>query len=652
MFKKLINFQKSFISQSNKFTYSFITKMDKKFLLNTVDDTLALLKEKNIKFEVQYHDPIDTIEASKTLLKQPTDTTFQKNIFPVNKFMKDKKDPNAFYLLVQDPTQKVEFKQIAQLIKVKDNLRLADKEVLTEKLGVIQGSVNPFALINNPTGVKFLLDKNVFETDTICIHPMQNISSLYMKTADLLSLLKSYQIEPIIMDFGPNTKQETTTTTKEVKPEKKEKTDKPKEKTDKPKEEKPEKEEINLENNNVVANKDDVEKLLKGHNFTYEVQNHGKVIEKDLQTAIKAPTISELTKFVLGSSKFMRDKKNNTFYLLLHDAQHKVEYKQVAHLLNLKENPKLGDKDILKEKMNITDGGVNPFALLNSPSVKFLLDKVVVDHGVVCVHPMDATNSVFIKVTDLLSLLKEYKIEPVVLDFSQKIEIKVEEKTNAPDQKGVEYPKEDKCFSKWYQQVITKAEMIDYYEISGCYILRPWAYQIWEFITAFFDKKIKEDGVENAYFPLFVSKAALEKEKEHVEGFSPEVAWVTKSGSKDLEVPIAIRPTSETIMYPSYAKWIKSHRDLPLKLNQWTNIVRWEFKNPTPFIRTREFLWQEGHTAHATLEEADKQVLTILDFYKQVYEELLAVPVIQGIKSQNEKFAGGIYTQLTLLINY
>ena len=127
------------------------------------------------------------------------------------------------------------------------------------------------------------------------------------------------------------------------------------------------------------------------------------------------------------------------------------------------------------------------------------------------------------------------------------------------------------------------------------------------------------------------------------EGFSPEVAWVTKSGSKDLEVPIAIRPTSETIMYPSYAKWIKSHRDLPLKLNQWTNIVRWEFKNPTPFIRTREFLWQEGHTAHATLKEADEQVLLRLFNYKQVYEELLAVPVIQGIKSENEKFAGGKY---------
>lgn len=155
-------------------------------------------------------------------------------------------------------------------------------------------------------------------------------------------------------------------------------------------------------------------------------------------------------------------------------------------------------------------------------------------------------------------------------------------------------------FSGWYQEVIVKSGLIDYYDVSGCYILRPWAYSIWEKIQVFFDKLIKANGVENAYFPMFVSKKSLEIEKEHVEGFAPEVAWVTKSGSSDLSEPIAIRPTSETIMYPAYANWIKSHRDLPLKLNQWTNIVRWEFKHPTPFIRTREFLWQEGHTAHAT----------------------------------------------------
>lgn len=133
-------------------------------------------------------------------------------------------------------------------------------------------------------------------------------------------------------------------------------------------------------------------------------------------------------------------------------------------------------------------------------------------------------------------------------------------------------------------------------------------------------------------------------EKSHVEGFAPEVAWVTRSGKKDLAEPIAVRPTSETIMYPAYARWIRSHRDLPLKLNQWTNVVRWEFKDPTPFLRTREFLWQEGHTAFATLKEASEEVLTILDLYAKVYEYLLAVPVIKGQKTEEEKFPGGLYT--------
>ena len=186
--------------------------------------------------------------------------------------------------------------------------------------------------------------------------------------------------------------------------------------------------------------------------------------------------------------------------------------------------------------------------------------------------------------------------------------------------------------------------MIEYYEVSGCYILRPWSFAIWESIQSFFDAQIKLLGVQNAYFPLFVTKSALESEKEHVEGFSPEVAWVTKSGASELPEPIAIRPTSETIMYPAYSKWIRSHRDLPLRLNQWTNVVRWEFKHPTPFLRTREFLWQEGHSAFATRAEADVEVLQILDLYARVYEELLAVPVIKGRKSEKEKFAGGLYT--------
>ncbi|KDN40225.1 hypothetical protein RSAG8_08288, partial [Rhizoctonia solani AG-8 WAC10335] len=204
--------------------------------------------------------------------------------------------------------------------------------------------------------------------------------------------------------------------------------------------------------------------------------------------------------------------------------------------------------------------------------------------------------------------------------------------------------KKELDFPTWYTNVLIKADMIDYYSVSGCYILKPWSYSIWEHIQQWFDSKIKELDVENSYFPMFVSSKVLEREKDHIEGFAPEVAWVTRAGSTDLEEPIAIRPTSETVMYPYYAKWIQSHRDLPLKLNQWNSVVRWEFKNPQPFLRTREFLWQEGHTAHLTQPEADKEVRDILDLYRRVYEELLAVPVIPGIKSEKEKFAGGLYT--------
>lgn len=188
--------------------------------------------------------------------------------------------------------------------------------------------------------------------------------------------------------------------------------------------------------------------------------------------------------------------------------------------------------------------------------------------------------------------------------------------------------------------------MIEYYDVSGCYVLRPWAYRIWELIQEWFDARIKGNplNVRNCYFPMFVSQSALEREKEHIADFAPEVAWVTKSGETDLAEPIAIRPTSETGMYPAFAKWIQSYRDLPLKLNQWNSVVRWEFKHPQPFLRTREFLWQEGHNAYATREEAERDVLIILGYYEYVYKNMLAVPVIKGKKTEKEKFAGGEFT--------
>lgn len=204
--------------------------------------------------------------------------------------------------------------------------------------------------------------------------------------------------------------------------------------------------------------------------------------------------------------------------------------------------------------------------------------------------------------------------------------------------------KKEENLSDWYVQVIEKAELISYTDISGCYVLRPDAYAIWEGIQNHFSKLIKKSGVRNCYFPCFVSQKALESEADNFEGFCPEVAWVTKSGNSELAQPIALRPTSEAIMYPHFGNWVRSHRDLPLRINQWCNVVRWEMKHCVPFLRGREFLWQEGHSAYATQEESDKEVLEILEYYRSVYEDLLAVPVTKGKKTENEKFAGANYT--------
>ncbi len=204
--------------------------------------------------------------------------------------------------------------------------------------------------------------------------------------------------------------------------------------------------------------------------------------------------------------------------------------------------------------------------------------------------------------------------------------------------------KKEGDFSEWYTQVLQKADMIEYTDVSGCYILKPRAYAIWEKVQSFFNAELKKRNVKNAYFPLLIPEHLLTKEQEHVEGFSPEVAWVTQSGETKLAERLAVRPTSETIMYPAYSKWIRSHNDLPLKLNQWCNIVRWEFKTPVPLLRSREFLWQEGHTVFATKEEAEAEVYDILHVYKRVFEELYAVPVFEGRKSDKEKFAGADFT--------
>ncbi|RKP05829.1 hypothetical protein THASP1DRAFT_32338 [Thamnocephalis sphaerospora] len=345
----------------------------------------------------------------------------------------------------------------------------------------------------------------------------------------------------------------------------------------------------------------------------------------------------------------------------------------LAKKLGVKEM-RMAAPDLLQEVFSVLKEDVSPFMLANVDRAAYATVHVVVDADLlaseapVAFHPAQADKTVALTGAALRAFLTGSGIEFVEVNFKElaasapapaaagsstaakskpakqvkQAKAEAEEATGTA-KIGVEAKKESD-FPKWYQQVLTRSDMLEYYDVSGCYIIRPWAYNIWKEITAFFDGAITEMGVEDAYFPMFVSQRVLEREKDHIEGFAPEVAWVTKAGSSDLEEPVAIRPTSETVMYPYYAKWIRSHRDLPLRLNQWCSVVRWEFKHPQPFLRTREFLWQEGHTAHLTKEGAGEEVYEILDLYRQVYEDLLAVPVIKGIKSEKEKFAGGLYT--------
>jgi prolyl-tRNA synthetase len=204
--------------------------------------------------------------------------------------------------------------------------------------------------------------------------------------------------------------------------------------------------------------------------------------------------------------------------------------------------------------------------------------------------------------------------------------------------------KKNQDFSEWYVQVIQKAELADYAPVKGCMIIRPDAYAVWEKIQETLNQRIKATGHRNVYFPLFIPESLLKREAAHFAGFTPEVAWISQGGETELEERVAIRPTSETIMYATFSKWIRSWRDLPIKINQWCNIVRWETKSTRLFLRTREFLWQEGHTAHASKEEAEAEVMYALNEYKNIIENYLAIPVITGVKSESEKFAGAVYT--------
>ncbi len=210
----------------------------------------------------------------------------------------------------------------------------------------------------------------------------------------------------------------------------------------------------------------------------------------------------------------------------------------------------------------------------------------------------------------------------------------------------------DVDFAQWYTDICKKAELIDYSSVKGCMIIRPYGYAIWENIQKELDRRFKETGHENVYMPMFISESLLQKEKDHVEGFAPEVAWVTQGGNEKLPEKLCVRPTSETLFCEHYANIVKSYRDLPKLYNQWCSVVRWE-KTTRPFLRSREFLWQEGHTVHATSEEAKEETLKMLNIYADFCEEILAIPVVKGEKTEKERFAGAesTYTIEALMYN-
>jgi len=203
--------------------------------------------------------------------------------------------------------------------------------------------------------------------------------------------------------------------------------------------------------------------------------------------------------------------------------------------------------------------------------------------------------------------------------------------------------KQTEDYARWYTDVVQKAELADYSPVKGCMVIRPYGFGLWENMRDGLDRRFKETGHVNAYFPMLIPESFMHREAEHVEGFSPELAVVTHGGGKKLEEPLVIRPTSETIIWDMYRKWIQSHRDLPLLINQWANVVRWEMRTRL-FLRTTEFLWQEGHTAHATAEEAEEETLRMLDVYADFAETDMAVPVTKGLKTEQEKFAGAVRT--------
>ncbi|KAJ2455255.1 hypothetical protein EV183_000990 [Coemansia sp. RSA 2336] len=392
-------------------------------------------------------------------------------------------------------------------------------------------------------------------------------------------------------------------------------------------------------------------------------------VENNEQWAEALKTVRELpSNYVLSKTLVFKPKQAKTEaiapVMVIIKETTTASSKAIGAELKLKDL-RLANEDVLRDVFQTAKGSVSPFALgqvgqEHIGNVRVVVDKALLDGCVpIGFHPLSSGKTVFVDGAALTKYISSVPgLEHVVeMDFTAaaaaapkaakkpaapKAEAKAEEPAGMT-RPGMQTRKSEN-FSRWYQEVVLESELLSHYNVSGCYILRPRSHFVWEQIQEFFGAGIKAMGVRNCYFPMFVSSQVLEREKDHIEGFAPEVAWVTKAGSKDLNEHLAIRPTSETVMYPYFGDWIRSHRDLPLRLNQWCSVVRWEFKNPQPFLRTREFLWQEGHCAYFSKEQAMAEARAVLTLYRRVYEELLAVPVIEGEKSEKEKFAGGVTT--------
>jgi prolyl-tRNA synthetase len=424
-----------------------------------------------------------------------------------------------------------------------------------------------------------------------------------------------------------------------------------------------------MESVSQILTKEDCYAKLNEFGVEYKVYDHPAVMN--------VPEMIEHMK--LDKSPFVKNllfaSKKGELYLIMAEASLVIGKGFWKELNQSHNNVRLAKPEILDEVLKTQLGRVNPFSLMNdteSRITKVVLDKSLVAGGWLAFHPADNTASVELDYENFAKFLTGAGKTCTELDLTVELppaEPKAKADTgkkggNAAKKGGKGGNKKDEAiaenadekmelgisvkksedFPKWYIETIHKGDMIDNYDISGCYVIRPNAYFIWEQMQAHMNKSFRKLGVQNCYFPMFVKKSNLEKEASHVEGFCAEVAWITKGGKTELPEPIAIRPTSETIINPSIAKRVQGWRDLPIRLNQWSNVVRWEFKHPTPFIRTREFLWQEGHTAHSTVGEADKMTLDIMEAYRSAYEDVMSIPVTMGKKSEDEKFPGADWT--------